>query len=253
MSGQSRIAVFGALGGAALALLVVFGVSALGLFPQRFDGKQVRAYLLSHPEIFVEMQVRLQEMDAATSEREQRDAMRSIGLKTFFDPQVAFVTGPSDARQTFVEFYDYDCPFCRASLPAVMKYYDAHKSDTRFSFIEFPLPQQHGPGAVLAAKASLAARNQPDRFVAFHFAMMGEKGDITEQTIFDDATKCGLDITKLKADMAGHEIDIALDLAHKLAMRAKVDGTPTFVINGHLHAGAVGDDDLKDLMKEKPV
>jgi len=253
MNGQFKVALFGALGGAALALLVVFGTSALGLFPQHFDGKQVRAYLLTHPEIFVEMQVKLQEMDAATSEREQRDAMRSIGLKTFFDPRVAFVTGPADARQTFVEFYDYDCPYCRASLPAVMKYYDAHKGDTRFSFIEFPLPQQHGPGAVLAAKASLAARNQPDKFVAFHFALMGEKADITEQTIFDDAARAGLDVAKLKADMASHDIDVALDMAHKLALRAKVDGTPTFVINGHLHAGAVDDDDLTDVLKQKPV
>lgn len=253
MNGQSKIAVLGALGGAALALLLVFGASAFGLLPQRLDGKQVHAYLLDHPEIFVEMQVKLQARDAETAAREQRDAMQTIGLKTFFDPRVAFVTGPVNAKQTFVEFYDYDCPFCRASLPAVKNYYEAHRNDTRFSFIEFPIPQQHGPGAVLAAKASLAARKQPDKFVAFHFALMGEEGAVTEQMIFDDAAKCGLDVAKLKADMAGHEIDVALDIAHKLALRAKIDGTPTFVINGHLHAGAVSDDDLKDLVKEKPV
>ncbi len=253
MNGQSKIAALGALGGAALALLLVFGASALGLLPQRLDGKQVHAYLLDHPEIFVEMQVKLQARDAETAAREQRDAMQTIGLKTFFDPRVAFVTGPVNAKQTFVEFYDYDCPFCRASLPAVKNYYEAHRNDTRFSFIEFPIPQQHGPGAVLAAKASLAARKQPDKFVAFHFALMGEEGAVTEQMIFDDAAKCGLDVAKLKADMAGHEIDVALDIAHKLALRAKIDGTPTFVINGHLHAGAVSDDDLKDLVKEKPV
>ncbi|MGZ5932741.1 MAG: DsbA family protein [Rhizomicrobium sp.] len=253
MNGQSKIAVLGALGGAALALLLVFGASAFGLLPQRLDGKQVHAYLLDHPEIFIEMQVKLQARDAETAAREQRDAMQTIGLKTFFDPRVAFVTGPVNAKQTFVEFYDYDCPFCRASLPAVKNYYEAHRNDTRFSFIEFPIPQQHGPGAVLAAKASLAARKQPDKFVAFHFALMGEEGAVTEQMIFDDAAKCGLDVAKLKADMAGHEIDVALDIAHKLALRAKIDGTPTFVINGHLHAGAVSDDDLKDLVKEKPV
>ncbi|MGZ5936188.1 MAG: DsbA family protein [Rhizomicrobium sp.] len=253
MNGQSKIALLGALGGAALALLLVFGASAFGLLPQRLDGKQVHAYLLDHPEIFIEMQVKLQARDAETAAREQRDAMQTIGLKTFFDPRVAFVTGPVNAKQTFVEFYDYDCPFCRASLPAVKNYYEAHRNDTRFSFIEFPIPQQHGPGAVLAAKASLAARKQPDKFVAFHFALMGEEGAVTEQMIFDDAAKCGLDVAKLKADMAGHEIDVALDIAHKLALRAKIDGTPTFVINGHLHAGAVSDDDLKDLVKEKPV
>ena len=82
-------------------------------------------------------------------------------------PRIAFVTGPADAKKTLVEFYDYDCPYCRASLPAVKKFYDAHKNDTRFSFIEFPIKQLHGESAVLAARASLAARRQPDNYMDF--------------------------------------------------------------------------------------
>ena len=108
------------------------------------------------------MQVKLQEHGRgrrASANSAPRCA--SIGNKTFFRPaESPSSPAPPTPRQTFVEFFDYNCPYCRASLPAVKKYYDAHKNDTRFSFIEFPLPQQHGPGAVLAAKASLAARNQ---------------------------------------------------------------------------------------------
>jgi len=183
----------------------------------------------------------------------QQAAVRTIGVKAFFDPRIAFVTGPADAKQTFVEFYDYDCPYCRASLPAVKRFFDAHKNDTRFSFIEFPIPEQHGPGAVLAAKASLAARKQPASFVAFHFALMGEEGAVTEQMIYDDAAKNGMDVAKLKRDMADPSLDAAIDIAHKLAVRAKIDGTPTFLVNGHLRPGAVDGNDLKDLAKAKPV
>ena len=107
--------------------------------------------------------------------------MKKIGHAAFFDPAIAFVTGPADAKKTLVEFYDYDCPYCRASLPAVKKFYDAHKNDTRFSFIEFPIKSLHGQSAVLAAKASLAARRQPDNYMAFHFALMGEEGAVTER------------------------------------------------------------------------
>lgn len=250
MNGQSKIAVLGALGGAALALLLVFGASAFGLLPQRLDGKQVHAYLLDHPEIFVEMQVKLQAKDAETAEREQSTAMLAIGTKTFFDPRIAFITGPANAKTTLVEFFDYNCPFCRASVPAIRRYYDAHKNDTRFSFIEFPIK---GPDSVVAARASLAARKQPDKYLAFHFALMNEEGLVTESVVFADAAKAGLDVAKLKSDMADHAIDEALDIAHKLAMRAKIDGTPTFVVNGHLRAGAVSDDDLRDMVKDKPV
>jgi protein-disulfide isomerase len=149
-----------------------------------------------------------------------------------------------------VEFFDYNCPYCRASLPALKKFFDAHKNDTRFSFIEFPIK---GPDSIVAARASLAARRQPDKFLAFHFALMGEDELVTKDVVFADAAKAGLDIAKLKADMQNPEIDTAIDIARKLALKAKIDGTPAFVINGHLRSGAVDEDDLKDLVKEKPV
>ena len=253
MNASWKAATASMLGGAALAIVAVFAASALGLLPQKLDGAQLHDYLLSHPRLIVDMQLKLQEQEASATDREQQAAVHKIGVKAFFDPRIAFVSGPADARQTFVEFYDYDCPYCRASLPAVKKYYDAHKNDTRFSFIEFPIPQQHGPGAVLAAKASLAARRQPAAFVAFHFALMGEDGAVTEQMIYDDAAKNGMDVAKLKKDMADPSLDAAIDIAHKLAVRARIDGTPAFVINGHLQEGAVDDDDLKNLLKANPA
>ena len=150
------------------------------------------------------------------------------------------------ARATFVELFDYNCPYCRASLPAVKKYFEAHKNDTRFSFIEFPIK---GPNSIVAARASLAARKQPDKYVAFHFALMNEDGIVDEDIVFADAAKVGLDVAKLKADMKDPAIDQAIDIAHKLALRAKVDGTPTFLFNGRVHPGVVSEDDLKDMMK----
>lgn len=253
MNGQAKYAAIGALAGACLALIVMFGAFALGLVPQRLNGAQIRSYLLAHPEILVEMQLKLEEKDATDTAREQQAALRAIDKKSFFDPRIAFVSGPANARNTFVEFYDYDCPFCRASLPAVKKFYDEHKADTRFSFIEFPLPSLHGPSATLAARASLAARRQPDKFIAFHFALMAEDSSVTEDMVFADAAKAGLDVAKLKADMADGNIDNAIDVSRKLAIRAKIDGTPAFIVNGRIVNHQVDGDDLKDLIRQKPA
>jgi protein-disulfide isomerase len=247
-----KIALAGMIGGAALALVMVFGAAAFGLLPQKsvLDGNQLHAYLLAHPDLILEMQVQLQQNDDDAAQREQQAAAHKIGEKAFFDPRIAFVSGPADARIKFVELFDYNCPYCRASLPAVKKFYNAHKRDTRFSFIEFPIK---GPNSVVAARASLAARKQPDKYLAFHFALMNEDGPVTEKTVFADAAKVGLDVAKLKADMADPTVNQAIDLAHKLATRAKIDGTPTFLINGHLRPGAVEDKDLNDMAKAKPI
>ena len=87
-----------------------------------------------------------------------------------------------------VEFYDYNCPYCRASLPAVKKFYEQHKNDTRFSFIEFPIK---GPESIVAAAAALAARLQPDKYLALHFALMNETDPVNEAMIYADAAEGG--------------------------------------------------------------
>lgn len=252
MNAPWKIALAGTLGGATLTLALIFGAAAFGLLPQKnvLDGNQLHAYLLAHPDLLVEMQVQLQQNEDEAAQREQQAAARKLGAKPFFDPRIAFVVGPADAKISFVELFDYNCPYCRASLPAVKKFFAMHKNDARFSFIEFPIK---GPNSVVAARASLAARKQPDKYLAFHFALMSEDAMVTEDVVYADAARVGLDVGKLKADMAEPAIDKAIDLAHKLALRAKIDGTPTFLINGHLRPGAVDDKDLADLAKAKPI
>ncbi len=250
MTNQWRVASIGALAGAVLAVVATFILAAAGLLPRSHDSdaKAIHAYLLEHPDVVVEMTNKLSVQEDALNAKNQADALQRIGMKSFFDPKIAFVTGPTDAKMTLVEFFDYNCPYCRASVPALKKYYEGHKNDTRFSFIEFPIK---GPNSTIAARAGLAARLQPDKYLAFHFALMNEEGMVTEDIVYADAAKAGLDVAKLKADMNSKAIDAAIDTAHKLAVRAKIDGTPTFLINGKLRPGAVDYETLDALMKGK--
>jgi protein-disulfide isomerase len=237
----------GAVGGAALAVAIILVMAQNGLVP--INDRQMQDYLMLHPELAPAMMGRAQQLDDQKQAVDQAAAMKKVGLAALFDPAVAFVTGPADAKTTLVEFYDYDCPFCRASLPAVKKFYDDHKSDTRFSFIEFPIADLHGPSALLAARASLAARRQPERYMDFHFTLLGEKGQMTEQMIYADAAKAGMDVDKLKADMADPAVEKTLTSSIALAHKVGVDGTPTFVLNGKFHPGAVDDETLASEMK----
>jgi protein-disulfide isomerase len=241
------ITLAGAIGGALLAVAIILAMAQNGLLP--INDRQMQTYLMQHPDLAMAMMGRAQELDDQRQKTAQADAMKKVGQAVLFDPALAFVTGPANAKTSLVEFYDYDCPYCRASLPAVKKFYEAHKNDTRFSFIEFPIKDLHGESAVLAAKASLAARRQPAHYMDFHFALLSKEGSITQDDIYAQAAQAGMDMNKLKADMADPGIEKTLkssiDLAHKLG----VDGTPTFVFNGKFRPGAVDDDTLASEMR----
>jgi len=237
-------AVAGALGGALLAVVVIFAAARQGWLPGAGGPVNIRGYLLSHPEILSEMTDRLQMLQDAQDKAKAAAAMKKVGMAAFFDPRIAFITGPADAKKSVVEFYDYNCPYCRLSLPAVEKFYQKHKGDTRFAFIEFPIK---GPESIVAARVALAARLQPEKYLPLHFALMNESDPVNEAMIYTDAQKVGLDMAKLKVDMQSPEIDAAIAASKALAVRAGIDGTPTFIVNGVMHPGAVDDDTLKNL------
>jgi protein-disulfide isomerase len=202
--------------------------------------------LLAHPGLVSEMSDKFQAQQQADQDKAAAAAIKKIGMNAFFDPMIAFVTGPADAKKSVVEFYDYNCPYCRASLPSVEKFYQAHKNDTRFAFIEFPIK---GDDSITAARVALAARNQPEKYLALHFALMGEKEVVNQQVLIKDAQMAGLDMKKLNADMQNPAIMQAIDASIGLAKKAGIDGTPTFIVNGVMHPGAVDDQTLNDLAK----
>ena len=68
------------------------------------------------------------------------------------------------------------------------KFYQEHKSDTRFAFIEFPIK---GPDSIVAAKVALAARHQPDKYLALHFALMSETQPVDANMIYAGCAESG--------------------------------------------------------------
>jgi protein-disulfide isomerase len=249
MSENWKLAALGGLGGAVIAVIIVLVLAVTGTLPvsRTASDARIHEYLLRNPGVLVDMSNRLQEDQALQEDSARQKAVDKIGLKAFFDPKLAFVTGPADAKSSVVEFFDYNCPYCRASLPAMKKFYEAHKKDTRFSFIEFPIK---GQNSIVAAHAAIAARKQPDKYLKFYFALMDEQELATPDLIFSVARKAGLDVEKLKQDMMDKSVDASIKAAHDLAVAAKVDGTPAFIINGRMREGAINDTILSKLAGE---
>ena len=98
-----KIAALGGSAGAALALIVTFGAAALGVVPIPADGNAMHAYLLAHPEVIVEMTNKLQAQQDAQQENVRQAAVNKLGLKAYFDPRVAFVTGPANAKTELIK------------------------------------------------------------------------------------------------------------------------------------------------------
>ena len=238
-----KSALLGGLVGAVVAVTFTFGAARLGYFPPPSD-KQFHDYLMSHPSIVFAMSEKAQVDQADSEERQLQAAVDKIGLHRYLDPHVAFVTGPQNAKKTFVEFFDYNCAHCRNSFPLVQKFYNAHKGDTRFAFVEFPI---FGEQSNNAARAAIASRLQGDKYVAFHFALMGEDGAIGTDQMIEAAKKAGLDLNKLTTDLKDKNVDKQMAAAHALASRTGLTGTPFFIINGKVHSGEVDEALLKQM------
>lgn len=246
MTSQWKTAALGGLGGAVLAVIIVFGLARGGLLGGNSGDAAIHDYLMAHPEILIAMSNKLQMQQQQSEDAARQAAVDKLGLKAFFDPKVAFITGPKDAKTTFVEFSDYNCPYCRASNPTVEAYYNKHKNDTRFAFIEFPIK---GQDSVAAARLALAARKQPGKYLAYHFALMSEKALVTPKLAVEVAKKVGLDLAQLQKDEQDPSISSTIAAAHALASAANVDGTPAFIVNGKMREGALDDASLKEMLK----
>jgi protein-disulfide isomerase len=245
MDEKLKTAVLGGIVGAAVALAAVFAAEALGIVPGVGDAR-IHAYLMAHPSIVFDMATKAQADQADQEQTSRQKVVDKLGAKAFFDPAVAYVTGPANAKNSFVEFFDYNCVHCRNSFPAVKKFYESHKNDTRFAFIELPI---NGPASTNAARAAIAARAQGDAYVRLHFLLMGEKEAIDTELLFADAKKAGIDMVKLTGAVTTPAVDKALVAGRKLAEEAQVNGTPAFIINGHVHDGELTDADVKTLLK----
>lgn len=207
-------------------------------------GERVRAYLLAHPEVIMEAVQILQQRQRTAQAEATKQTILTRADEIFRSP-ASPVGGNPDGDVTLVEFFDYNCQYCRAVAPTVKAVLGADPK-LRLVYKEFPIL---GPGSEAAARVALAARRQ-DRYQELHEALMSAAMPVTEEKALQAAAAAGLDPERLRRDMADPAIDQAIARNRALAAALGIDGTPAFVVADQVVPGAIDRAALEGLITQ---
>jgi protein-disulfide isomerase len=192
----------------------------------------IQEYLKANPEVVRDALQELQRRERETEGKRASSAIQARQAELIRDP-ASPVGGNPNGNVTLVEFFDYQCGYCKRVEGEIAKLLRADP-EVRLVYKELPIL---GPASVVAAKAALAAHRQ-DKYAEVHAALMGTVERLTEDGIFAMAAAAGADVARLKQDMQDPAIVEALDRTRKLADALGVRGTPAFVAGAELYPGA---------------
>ena len=206
-------------------------------------GKIVREYLLKNPEVLVEVSTEL-EKRRKVQEAGKQAALLTTEKKSIFRSPNDFVLGNPEGDITVVEYFDYNCGWCKRALDEVVKLTKADKN-VRVVMKEFPIFGEH---STFAAKAALASIKQ-NKYWEFHNALMKQKQVTTENT-FDIAKGVGIDVVALKKEMENPKYDATIQENTRVAQALGMQGTPGFIVDSRINFGYVPASGLKDMLTE---
>ncbi len=212
--------------------------------PQKSEIERIlRDYIVSHPEVLQEAIAELEKRQGA-ADAEKAKAAVADNAEALFNSSRQVVLGNPKGDVTLVEFFDYNCGFCKRALADLM---EMLKDDTKLKVVlkEFPVL---GPGSVEAAKVAVAVRMQDKtgkKYLEFHQKLLGGRGQADKARALAVAKEVGMDMARLDKDMASDEIKTSLEESMKLAETLNLNGTPSYVVGADVVIGAVGLDALR--------
>ena len=222
-----------ALGGGAVVAYDRTSPSALGAADTARVERVVRDYVLAHPELIPQAMQRLQDRESARAVAAAGgDVARPFGNAWSGNPR---------GDVTLVEYFDYNCGYCRASLPMLKQLTDRDPK-LRIVYRELPILAESSRAA---ARASLLAASQ-GKFTTFHDALYAG-GPVSDATIAAAAGKAGVDLTQAAAFAARADAEITRNL--KTAGQLGLTGTPSWVVGDQLLAGALPIEQIETAIK----
>jgi protein-disulfide isomerase len=207
--------------------------------PQRGEIERiVRQYLVSHPEVLQEAMTELEKRQASADAEKHASAVKQHAQALFSSPHEV-VLGNPDGNVTFVEFFDYNCGYCKHAMSDMLTLL---KDDPKLKVVlkEFPVL---GPGSVEAARVAVAVHMQDKtgkKYLEFHKDLLGGRGQADKARALAAAKSAGMDMARLEKDMASPEVKTTMDENFKLAEALGLNGTPSYVIGNEVVVGAIG-------------
>ena len=215
----------------------------------------VKDYVVNHPDIFRDvLGDALKQQPAAVAGTDANanpkpiarasDAVKN-NADTLFRSARQVTLGNPSGDVTMVEFFDYNCGYCKGALPAMLTLL---KDDPRLKIVlkEWPIL---GPGSVEAARVAIAVHMQDSggqKYLTFHSKLLGDPGPANREKALAAAEATGIDMTRLQRDMTSDEVGATIDENVDLARAVGINGTPGYVIGDTVVAGAVGVAALQD-------
>jgi protein-disulfide isomerase len=204
--------------------------------------KLVKDYILQNPEIIE------QAIDALQAKKEaDKVAMQQVALKdaakTLYESPSNVVLGNPKGNVTIVEFFDYNCGYCKRAFPDMMTLLD-QDPNLRFILKEFPVL---GPGSVEAAQVAAAVhRVAPMKYLDFHKRLITVRGEVNKAKAMEAVTAAGIDAALVTQEMAKPAVNASLQESMTLADGLGISGTPSYVVADAVIPGAIGADRLKE-------
>jgi protein-disulfide isomerase len=208
--------------------------------------KIIKDYLVEHPEVLQEAMAALEKKQALAEAEKAKTAIKDHSDAIFNSP-LQVTLGNPQGDVTFVEFFDYNCGYCKRAMADMLTLLD---KDPKLKVVlkEFPVL---GPGSVEAARVAVAVRMQDKsgkKYLEFHQKLLGGRGQADKARAMAVAKEVGLDVGRIERDMRSEEATNTINESMKLADALGISGTPSYVIgkaaNGDVVVGAVGLDSL---------
>ena len=200
--------------------------------------------ILENPEIIEQAIGLLQQKQLARQQADVASILAERRNELEEDPNAPVLGNPA-GDVTLVEFFDYNCPYCKRAMQEVKTLLQADPN-IRLVYREWPILS---PGSIFAARAALAARKQ-GKYEEFHWALMGFKGKVEEGSTIKIAKEVGLDVEKLKVDMLAPEIEEHIRLSMNLAEALNINGTPAFIAGEKVYPGLLTSEQLSQAIED---
>ena len=201
-------------------------------------------YLMENPEVILDAVDKYQQDKLAAADQ-AAIAVLDKNWEALVDGPYTFSVGPEDAAVTVIEFFDYNCGYCRVATPHLLNAIE-DMPDVRFVFKEYPI---RGADSVAVAKASLAAIGE-DKYLELHQGLMTAEGRMSLERFEEIAAGLGMDVEKIRAKMDDEDIQAALEQNNALTKALYIEGTPSFVIGKSVVRGWPGPEKFEQMVED---
>ena len=206
----------------------------------------IRTHLLANPDIITDAIDELRAQEEQAESAAVGDAIVT-NAAMIFDSDRQVVMGNPDGDVTLVEFFDYNCPYCRRSATDIQQLIEEDPG-LRVVLKEFPVLEE---GSVEAARVAVAIKMTAlDKYQAFHLALLSEPGTVNGERAMAVAEDVGIDPETLRPLLESPEVADTINEVYELADMLRVNGTPTFVTVKEVMFGGIELDVLRTKIAE---